>query len=108
MPVTGRNGGLQEGGTMATGTIKWFNNAKGYGFVRPDEGGDDLFVHYSYIIGEGYKTLYPGQSVEYEPREASKGYHAVNLKPGESPAGARRPKRSRQREPEQGNSALSD
>lgn len=68
---------------MATGTVKWFNNAKGYGFVRPDEGGDDLFVHYSYIQEEGYKTLYAGQDVEYELREASKGYHAVNLKPGE-------------------------
>lgn len=68
---------------MATGTVKWFNNAKGYGFIRPDEGGDDLFVHYSYIVGGGYKTLSVGQGVEYEPREASKGYHAVNLKPRE-------------------------
>ena len=48
---------------MATGTVKWFNNAKGYGFVRPDEGGDDLFVHYSYIQEDGYKTLYAGQNV---------------------------------------------
>lgn len=89
---------------MATGTVKWFNNAKGYGFVRPDEGGDDLFVHYSYIQEEGYKTLYAGQSVEYERREASKGYHAVNLKPGDSPTNRRQKQRRRDRE----NSALSD
>lgn len=94
---------------MATGTVKWFNNAKGYGFVRPDEGGDDLFVHYSYIQGEGYKTLYAGQSVEYERREASKGYHAVELKPGETPPNVRRPKPQRRRESEQQeSSALSN
>ncbi|ASK34240.1 cold-shock protein [Alloalcanivorax mobilis] len=91
---------------MATGTVKWFNNAKGYGFVRPDEGGDDLFVHYSYIQGDGYKTLYAGQNVEYECLEASKGYHAVNLKPGDSPAGARRQRPQRRRERERESSAL--
>lgn len=65
---------------MATGTVKWFNNAKGYGFVRPDEGGDDLFVHYSYIQMDGYKSLKAGQPVEYEVQPANKGYHAVNLR----------------------------
>ena len=67
--------------TMATGKVKWFNNAKGYGFVRPDMGGDDLFVHYSYIQMDGYKSLKAGQPVEFEVQEAAKGYHAVNLKP---------------------------
>lgn len=65
---------------MATGTVKWFNNAKGYGFVRPDEGGEDLFVHYSYIQMDGYKSLKSGQPVEYEIQPANKGFHAVNLR----------------------------
>lgn len=64
---------------MATGKVKWFNNAKGYGFIRPDSGGDDLFVHYSYICMEGYKSLKAGQSVSYDVREAPKGLHAVNI-----------------------------
>lgn len=66
---------------MATGKVKWFNNAKGYGFVRPDQGGDDLFVHYSYIQMDGYKSLKAGQPVEFEVQQADKGHHAVNLKP---------------------------
>jgi len=65
---------------MATGRVKWFNNAKGYGFVRPDEGGEYLFVHYSYIQMEGYKSLKAGQPVEYEVQPANKGFHAVNLR----------------------------
>ena len=69
---------------MATGRVKWFNNAKGYGFVRPDEGGEDLFVHYSYIQMEGYKSLRAGQPVQYEVKPAEKGYHAVNLHPMDS------------------------
>ena len=64
---------------MASGKVKWFNNAKGYGFIRPDSGGDDLFVHYSYICMEGYKSLKAGQSVTYDVREAPKGLHAVNI-----------------------------
>lgn len=64
---------------MATGKVKWFNNAKGYGFIRPDSGGDDLFVHYSYICMDGYKSLKAGQSVTYDVREAPKGLHAVNI-----------------------------
>ena len=64
---------------MATGKVKWFNNAKGYGFIRPDSGGDDLFVHYSYICMDGYKSLKAGQSVSYEVREAPKGLHAMNI-----------------------------
>lgn len=65
---------------MATGKVKWFNNAKGYGFIRPDAGGDDLFVHYSYIEMDGYKSLKAGQSVEYDIREAPKGLHAINIR----------------------------
>jgi CspA family cold shock protein len=65
---------------MATGKVKWFNNAKGYGFIRPDNGGDDLFVHYSYINMDGYKTLKAGQEISYDEREAPKGQHAVNIR----------------------------
>lgn len=72
---------------MATGKVKWFNNAKGYGFIRPDEGGEDLFVHYSYIQMDGFKSLKAGQPVEFEVQEAPKGYHAVNLLPLEKPTG---------------------
>ena len=64
---------------MPTGKVKWFNNAKGYGFIRPDEGGEDLFVHYSYIQMEGYKSLKAGQPVAYESQPAAKGDHAINL-----------------------------
>lgn len=66
---------------MATGKVKWFNNAKGFGFVCPDEGGEDLFVHYSYIQMEGYKSLKAGQPVEYDLHAADKGFHAINLRP---------------------------
>ncbi|MES2663257.1 MAG: cold-shock protein [Pseudomonadota bacterium] len=65
---------------MATGKVKWFNNTKGYGFIRPDTGGDDLFVHYSYLNQEGYRTLKAGQVVEYDVKVASKGLHAVNVR----------------------------
>src|SRR5574343_108325 len=51
---------------MATGTVKWFNNTKGFGFIEPSEGKEDVFVHHSVIWGEGFKTLSPGQSVEFE------------------------------------------
>lgn len=64
---------------MATGKVKWFNNAKGYGFIRPDSGGEDLFVHYSYICMDGYRSLKAGQQVTYDAREAPKGQHAMNI-----------------------------
>ncbi|OUR92489.1 cold-shock protein [Gammaproteobacteria bacterium 42_54_T18] len=64
---------------MATGKVKWFNNAKGYGFIRPDDDGDDLFVHYSYIVMDGYKSLKAGQLITFDTREAPKGLHAVNI-----------------------------
>ena len=66
---------------MASGTVKWFNSEKGYGFITPDEGGKDLFVHFSNIAGEGYKSLNEGAKVEYEQREGQKGPEAINVSP---------------------------
>ena len=64
---------------MATGTVKWFNNAKGYGFIRPDDGGDDIFAHYSTIEMEGYKSLKAGQEVTFDTFEGPKGLHAQDI-----------------------------
>ncbi len=64
---------------MATGTVKWFNDAKGYGFIAPDEGGKDLFVHYSSISGEGYRSLPEGSKVSYEAQEGQKGPEATDV-----------------------------
>jgi len=64
---------------MPTGRVKWFNNAKGYGFILPDDGDEDLFVHYSSIQMEGYKTLKAGQSVTFDLLQGPKGSHAVNI-----------------------------
>lgn len=64
---------------MATGTVKWFNNAKGYGFIAPQEGGDDVFVHYSAIQSEGYRSLNEGQNVNYEVEQGPKGLQATNV-----------------------------
>ncbi len=66
---------------MATGTVKWFNDAKGYGFIAPDGGGKDVFVHHSQIVGGGYKSLADGDRVEFEPREGTKGVEATNVVP---------------------------
>lgn len=72
---------------MPTGTVKWFNNAKGYGFILPDDGGEDLFAHYSSIEMEGYKTLKAGQIVTFDTIEGSKGQHATNIQlPSKMPA----------------------
>ena len=66
---------------MATGTVKWFNNEKGYGFISPDDGSKDLFVHFSQIAGEGYKSLDEGSRVEFEAREGQKGPEATSVTP---------------------------
>ena len=65
---------------MATGTVKWFNDAKGYGFIAPDEGSKDLFVHFSNIVGEGYKSLDEGQRVEFDVAPGRKGEEAQNVR----------------------------
>jgi CspA family cold shock protein len=64
---------------MATGKVKWFNNEKGYGFIAPDDGGKDVFVHHSAIQGDGYKTLNEAQAVEYEVKDGPKGLEAANV-----------------------------
>lgn len=64
---------------MSTGKVKWFNESKGYGFIEPDGGGRDVFVHYSAIQGEGYKTLSEGQLVEFEITQGEKGPQAANV-----------------------------
>ncbi len=66
---------------MATGTVKWFNDTKGYGFITPDEGAKDLFVHHSQIAGEGFKSLSEGARVSFEQREGAKGPEAMNVAP---------------------------
>ena len=67
---------------MSTGTVKWFNPNKGYGFISPDEGGEDLFVHHSEIQTQGYASLDEGQKVEFEVGEGKKGPCATNVIPG--------------------------
>jgi CspA family cold shock protein len=64
---------------MATGTVKWFNDAKGYGFIAPEDGGKDLFVHFSNIGGDGFKSLTEGAKVQYESREGQKGPEAYDV-----------------------------
>ena len=64
---------------MATGTVKWFSDDKGYGFITPSDGGADLFVHHSGISGEGFKTLAEGAAVEFEVGEGQKGPQATNV-----------------------------
>jgi CspA family cold shock protein len=66
---------------MATGTVKWFDEKKGYGFIAPDGGEKDVFVHHSQIAGDGFKTLQEGTKVEFETREGQKGPEATNVTP---------------------------
>jgi cold shock protein len=64
---------------MGTGTVKWFSDDKGFGFITPDEGGRDLFVHYTGITGDGYRSLTEGAKVSYEEESGDKGPKAVNV-----------------------------
>jgi CspA family cold shock protein len=67
---------------MATGTVKWFSSEKGYGFITPDDGSADVFVHFSAIVGDGYRNLDEGQKVSYEVTQGQKGPQASNVQPG--------------------------
>ena len=67
---------------MSTGTVKWFNASKGFGFISPDDGGEDLFVHHSEIKTNGYASLDEGQKVQFEVGEGKKGPCATNVVPG--------------------------
>lgn len=72
---------FKEKSYMATGTVKWFNDAKGFGFITPDAGGDDLFAHFSEIQGSGFKSLQEGQKVSYEEKMGPKGKQASSINP---------------------------
>ena len=69
----------EEGNALATGTVKWFSDDKGFGFITPDEGSRDLFVHFSGIVSDGYRSLAEGTRVSYEEEQGDKGPKAVNV-----------------------------
>jgi cold shock protein len=66
---------------VARGTVKWFDAKKGFGFITPEDGSEDVFVHHTNIVGQGFKTLNNGQAVEYEVGEGRKGPQATNVRP---------------------------
>jgi len=65
---------------MATGKVKWFNDAKGFGFITQDDGGDDVFCHHTAIVADGFRTLAEGQKVEFEVKKGPKGLQAANVR----------------------------
>jgi CspA family cold shock protein len=71
----------KESTTMAQGTVKWFNSEKGFGFIAPDDGSKDVFVHFSAISGDGYKSLDDNQRVEFDTTQGQKGPQAENVRP---------------------------
>ena len=71
---------IRENRTLANGTVKWFSEQKGYGFITPEDGGKDLFVHYSNIVGDGFRNLQDGQAVEYDAAQGQKGPEAQNVR----------------------------
>jgi CspA family cold shock protein len=72
---------LRRRNTMATGTVKWFSDDKGFGFITPDDQSNDLFVHHSAIVGEGYRSLTEGAKVSYDAEQGDKGPKAANVQP---------------------------
>ena len=66
---------------MSTGTVKWFDDAKGFGFIKPDDGGKDLFAHHSAVVGSGFKSLKEAQKVSYDVTQGPKGPAATNIRP---------------------------
>jgi cold shock protein len=81
---------LFSGVLMPTGIVKWFNESKGFGFIAPDEGGPDLFAHFSDIQSSGFRVLFENQTCTFELKQGPKGAQASDIKPGPEPEGARR------------------
>jgi CspA family cold shock protein len=72
---------LEHSRKIATGTVKWFDDAKGFGFITPDDGSDDLFAHFSEIQAKGFKSLQEGQKVSFDVKQGPKGKQAANIQP---------------------------